>query len=165
MFFPTASRLLVRQPRLIPALRALGHVSTRPALRIAAPRIVAPSSRNFLSFLKRSAPPAAVPAPAARTGSEYPERLLVYYAGKRTVYLGTMKLYTVLLFSYCSLVVAPSLIGVDNSEVISSLGLAVDLELPGWVLPASVVLGSLVPLVLMQYLSWVLPVAAAAPSC
>jgi hypothetical protein len=39
----------------------------------------------------------------------YGERLLFYYAGRKTIYLGTLKLYTVLLFSYCALVVAPSI--------------------------------------------------------
>ncbi|KAI5813777.1 hypothetical protein BZA77DRAFT_356811 [Pyronema omphalodes] len=90
----------------------------------------------------------------------YPSRLLLYYAGKRTVYLGTLKLYAVLLFSYCSLIVAPPLFGEEgqerNRELLGKLGSGLgleNLELPGWVLPSVIVVGSFVPLVMFQWLS------------
>lgn len=145
MILPTTTRLLSRQTRLLPLLHPLRHVSAFPATRLPAPQ-----SRNFLKFLRRG------PAVPVDSKMAYPERLLVYYAGKRTVYLGTLKLYTVLLFSYCGLIIAPSLVGSDNSTIVKDLGLG-DIELPEWVLPVGVILGSLAPLVLMQWLTYVNP--------
>ncbi|KAF8539629.1 hypothetical protein BDD12DRAFT_89433 [Trichophaea hybrida] len=132
-----------------------------------------PQSRTFLSFLRRTVPkesnrvhipnslkslPQRSPSSAVNaaesssSASTYPQRLLIYYAGKRTVYLGTLKLYTVLLFSYCSLVVAPPLWGQDNLDAIAKVGFE-GLGVPGWTVPVAVILGSLVPLLFVQYLS------------
>lgn len=86
------------------------------------------------------------------------QRLLIYYAGKRTVYLGTLKLYTVMLFSYATLLVAPPLFrqgGDSNSDgdegdAAKTAGSG-DSILPHWAAPVALILGSLVPLVFVQY--------------
>ena len=86
------------------------------------------------------------------------QRLLIYYAGKRTVYLGTLKLYTVMLFSYATLLVAPPLFrqgGDSNSDgdegdATKTAGSG-DSILPHWATPVALILGSLVPLVFVQY--------------
>lgn len=75
--------------------------------------------------------------------------MLIYYAGKRTIYLATLKLYTVLLFSYTSLLVAPQLLQSDHSGFLENLHLPTDL--PRWVLPTLFVVGATVPL---GFISW-----------
>ncbi|KAI9651462.1 MAG: hypothetical protein M1829_002810 [Trizodia sp. TS-e1964] len=48
------------------------------------------------------------PSPRPRTG--YPERLLIYHAGTaKTVFIGCLKVTTIFLFAFSSLVVAPKL--------------------------------------------------------
>ena len=110
------------------------------------------------------------PPPNRGSGAEaapLAHRLLIYYAGKRTVYLGTLKLYTVMLFSYASLIVAPPLFrrGGDSSSgggdgdgppPAKAAGSG-DYILPHWAAPVALILGSLVPLVFVQYIRSVLP--------
>jgi hypothetical protein len=116
-------------------------------------------SRTFTTTLNlRNAPSKKVPSVAAEASTEYefPPRLLFYYAGKRTIYLGTLKLYTVILFGYCTLIVAPGLYHSEElrSSVAEKMGLVKVIEtLPDqWILPAIAVIGGALPLAFMQYL-------------
>lgn len=43
----------------------------------------------------------------------YGERILVYYAGKKVVFVATLKLATLLVFSFCTFIAAPS-VGIDT---------------------------------------------------
>ncbi|KAI5777839.1 hypothetical protein EDC01DRAFT_380509 [Geopyxis carbonaria] len=98
------------------------------------PNIPLKQSRTFLSKFRSTLPQTTVAANGERNA--YPARLLFYYAGKRTVYLGTLKLYAVILFSYCSLIVAPSIF-----------------EDQGTLMTAGIIIGSIVPLIFVQTLS------------
>lgn len=139
--------------------RIIRHASSKPAPK---PALVSPITLTPKPT-GDSKPASPKPSPNApgqnasqlNADGTYPSRILLYYAGKRTVYLGTLKLYAVLLFSYCSLIVAPPLFGQDNADVLGKLGLD-NAGVPGWVVPAAIVGGSLVPLVLFQWLRWVL---------
>jgi len=122
----------------------------------------AAQSRTFITTLNlryaKPAPPKVPPVVAeASTEYEFPPRLLFYYAGKRTIYLGTMKLYSAILFSYCTLIVAPGLYSSEElrSSVAEKMGLAKMMEtLPDqWIIPAIAVIGGALPLAFMQYLS------------
>jgi len=164
----TATQILPRRAQVFTSASPLRHVFRLTPLQLRSQL----QSRTFLSFLhctcpnqltwvhtrkslkwqpRRSQSSAINAAAPTNSTAAYPQRLLIYYAGKRTVYLGTLKLYTVLLFSYCSLVVAPPLWGQGNLDAIVKMGFG-GLEVPRWTGPVAVILGSLVPLIFVQYL-------------
>jgi hypothetical protein len=164
----TATQILPRRAQVFTSASPLRHVFRLTPLQLRSQL----QSRTFLSFLhctcpnqltwvhtqkglkwqpRRSQSSAINAAAPTNSTGAYPQRLLIYYAGKRTVYLGTLKLYTVLLFSYCSLVVAPPLWGQDNLDAIVKIGFG-GLEVPRLTGPVAVILGSLVPLIFVQYL-------------
>ena len=124
---------------LLPRLARHAQLSQFPARHVS-------RTRFFTATPFRRASPAIPAGPVPTTPTA---RVLVYYAGKRTIYLGTLKLYTVLLFSYTSLLVAPQLMQSDQCSLLAKLHLPTDL--PRWVLPTLVVVGAALPL---GFISW-----------
>ncbi|KAL7273386.1 hypothetical protein RUND412_003764 [Rhizina undulata] len=80
----------------------------------------------------------ATPAVKDTAKKPYDERIIIYYAGRRTVYLATLKLSTLFLFSFCAFIAAPS------------IGLQTEF---GILAPVGIVLAGAIPLVFIQYVS------------
>ena len=101
---------------LLPHLRGLARTAFRLPSSLLPPSTRAfslrnPFSRPAPSTSTTSQPPTLLtPKPSTPTPRDpphttylYPSRLLIYYTGKRIIYLGTLKLYSVLLFTHPNL--------------------------------------------------------------
>ncbi|KAE9366504.1 hypothetical protein N431DRAFT_471555 [Stipitochalara longipes BDJ] len=89
----------------------------------------------------KSSPPrnTATPSKLPPKKTSYPERLLVYHAGTgRTVFLGCLKVTTIFIFSFFTLVVAPSHFFAEAE--------------PPWV-AVGVLLSGVIPMLFVAYIS------------
>ncbi|KAF4629197.1 hypothetical protein G7Y89_g8948 [Cudoniella acicularis] len=69
----------------------------------------------------------------------YPERLLVYHAGTgRTVFLGSLKITTIFIFTFFCIVVAPTYFNADDQQPVTA---------------AAVLLSGIVPMVVVMYIT------------
>jgi hypothetical protein len=119
--------------------------------------------RLFVSgFRRNSLSTKAIPS-ASATGIQasppvsypYPPKLLFYYAGRRMVYLGTLKLYSALLASYSVLLVAPN----TDALALSKHDLFPSVLTPhAWLLiPTAFAVAGCLPLLFLQFLTYIYP--------
>ncbi|KAN0092433.1 hypothetical protein V8E51_018280 [Hyaloscypha variabilis] len=91
------------------------------------------------SSTKSSIPKASTPSKIPAKKTPYPERLLVYHAGTgRTVFLGCLKVTTIFIFSFFTLVVAPAHFFAEAE--------------PPWV-AIGVLLSGIIPMVFVAYIT------------
>lgn len=69
--------------------------------------------RHFISRFFRPKPQVLTKVEVPGTKQAYGERVLVYYAGQRIVFVATLKLATLFVFSFCTFIAAPS-VGVET---------------------------------------------------
>lgn len=70
-------------------------------------------SRHFINRFFRPGPKTLGKAETPGVKRAYGERVLVYYAGRRIVFVATLKLATLFVFSFCSFIAAPS-VGINT---------------------------------------------------
>ncbi|QSZ35261.1 hypothetical protein DSL72_008130 [Monilinia vaccinii-corymbosi] len=121
----------------LPAPRAFATQRILPCVRTGPFRY---ASQAVKSQTSRGATPRPVATPQyASKKPAFPERLLVYHSGTgRTVFLGCLKVTTVFIFVFFTLVVAPAHYYAEDE--------------PGWVAPA-VLLSGAVPVIFVAYIT------------
>ncbi|KAF7856044.1 hypothetical protein EAF04_010000 [Stromatinia cepivora] len=108
------------------------------------PCVRAGAFRHASQAIKSKTPRAATPRPVATPQyaskrPAYPERLLIYHSGTgRTVFLGCLKVTTIFIFVFFTLVVAPAHYYAEDE--------------PQWVAPA-VLLSGAVPMIFVAYIT------------
>ncbi|ATZ46540.1 hypothetical protein BCIN_01g11180 [Botrytis cinerea B05.10] len=119
------------------APRGLASQRSLSCLRIGSFRYASQIVKNKTP---RTATPRPVPTPQyASKRPAYPERLLIYHSGTgRTVFLGCLKVTTIFIFVFFTLVVAPAHYYAEDE--------------PEWVAPA-VLLSGAVPVVFVAYIT------------
>jgi hypothetical protein len=158
------------------------HILRRTAARLPRfPRVAADCHglppRTLLRRFASATPASPATTAASEKAKDFPSKVLIYFAGKRTLYLGALKLYGVLLFAYNTLIVAPSLLRApepvlspeleqeqswikrQGSRAVAEVRRLLGPGLENYALSFLVVAGAAVPLAFVGWTRYVFPVA------